>query len=267
MAAVAYDDRDEYWGRCTSSILRIPAFPEADFQCPLEDYFSTVGSIALGNDSTARLASDKLAAYCLVLYELDDVVVSYSAIRHVLEASRRRFEHWKSEDYTFDNLMSWLRVAHGVLLCILRSSSPCDLRAVYGAARTALLGFEKLLLEQRWICIAPEDAEQGRQDLWPGILPHRISSLLTAWILEPCVRIHESGNPAMLQAIPISLFPALAHTWAAVQLAYPAPLDIRTFEETTHMFSGIDRIGVTLADLKALSKRHDSGEGSVLVTT
>ena len=83
MAAVAYDDRDEYWGRCTSSILRrLPAFPESDFQCSLEDYISTVGSIALGNDSTAWLASDKLAAYCLVLYELDGVVVSYSAIRH-----------------------------------------------------------------------------------------------------------------------------------------------------------------------------------------
>ena len=132
-----------------------------------------------------------------------------------------------------------------------------------GRLRCGTLGFEKLLLEQRWICIAPEDAEHwlGRQDLWPGILPHRISSLLTAWILEPCIRIHESEDPAMLQAIPSSLFPALAHTWAAVQLAYPAPLDIRTFEETTHMFSGIDRISVTLADLKALSERHDVGEG------
>ena len=94
-----------------------------------------------------------------------------------------------------------------MLLCIARATAPSltprQLECIYEIARTSLLAFVDLLRAQDWTSIEAgmDDKRAGREAIWARILPHRVSFLLTAWIIEPLIAVCED-KPACRTTIP-----------------------------------------------------------------
>lgn len=167
-----------------------------------------------------------------------------------------RLQHWRQEDYSFDNLQVWLRAARCILLCISRSSvnnkiSADEFRSICDFGREALSVFAHLMREQDWTNMLPEanQVDLGRGSYWRGILPHRLSGMLMRWVIEPMVSICREERTRM--GVPSVLISTLQDAWTSVQLAFPVPLDHEALR-TIQMHTRIGDVGPGLATLRAL---------------
>ena len=153
--------------------------------------------------------------------------------------------------------MSWIRAAQSVILCISRSltnrsMSPTQLKCICDIGRESFLEFGDLLNTQEWTSIVPEHhwaVLEGRRAQWPGIFPHRLSKLLTGWIICPLTLLCEDKRA--LRAVPYSLIVALKEAWSAVGRAYPHPLDLLTLHSIP-MRTSMSMIGRELHNLEAI---------------
>lgn len=188
-------------------------------------------------------------------------------INPVMLVFQWRLKHWKEEEYTCDNLLAWLRGVGCVLLCISRSLSSnaisvSQLETICAIGQSILLAFEDLLGEQEWIRLKPEKTEvvRGRRDMWPGVFPHRLSSMLEAWVIKPLILI--ADDKRICAAIPSSLPPALQKAWSVVQRDFPSPVG-RDIVDSIPLFTSIDTIASNLETLTSTLNCTANNHGDV----
>ena len=135
---------------------------------------------------------------------------------------------------------------------------------ICSATRSALSCFERLLVQQDWSRLRPEEEqlEDGRGDVWPGIFPHRLSKLLVIWVIQPLSHVLTS-DLQVGPAIPPSLVHALQVAWLAALQAYPSPLDIAVLERIP-MDTGIQTIMPGSENLKRLLQDSDMTAGGTI---
>ena len=150
--------------------------------------------------------------------------------------------------------MAWMRATHCVLLCASRAAvnhdlSPPQLDSICRICRSILVDFQNLLSSQQWTRLKPDDTEikRGRQDEWPRVFPHRISSILVKWVIQPIAIVYQRRN--VRDAIPRSLVPFIQQAWSEIELAFPAPLSLDTIRSRP-MFSEIANIASLLTILR-----------------
>ena len=188
----------------------------------------------------------------------------------VIAVAEWRLSHWNEEEYKFDNLLVWTRLVYAVVLCLSRmvnndSISGPQLASIGSAAHSALSCFERLLVQQEWSRLRPEEEqlEDGRGDVWPGIFPHRLSNLFVIWVIQPLA--HILTNTQLRPAMPHSLVHALQGAWLAVQQAYPSPLDLVVLDRIP-MDTGVRTIVLALDNLCKLLQDTNAPGGSTMTT-
>ncbi|KAI0760436.1 hypothetical protein C8Q74DRAFT_1296310 [Fomes fomentarius] len=258
MLTVPEQQRDDDWVQNTISVLKkLISTRAGDPLSSPEDFVSTLSPLSIGNNALAWTAGEEIASYWIFSEQVEKELASYTAVRGVLAYSSWRLKNWREEEYTFDNFESWVRAARCVALCLSRSISnytisPAQLKLICENARAALLDLENLLLQQDWALLEPEKSEviEGRRDLWPIVLPHRLSGWLVRWIIEPLTVVYESGDGRALDVIPHTLVDALWHAWSAVERAFPCPLDAQVIE-TIKVYTQLDSIVPAMLELDA----------------
>ncbi|KAI0760438.1 hypothetical protein C8Q74DRAFT_1296319 [Fomes fomentarius] len=267
MATIEESDRGDNWRCCMKAILdKFVASHDPD-RCDSTLFISTMTPLALGTTDVAWAASDIVAKVWMFSTVCENDMPSYSIIRSVMLVFQWRLKHWKAEEYTGDNLLAWLRGAGCVLLCISRSQSSntisvSQLETICAIGRSILLAFEDLLGEQEWTRLKPEKTEalRGRQDMWPGIFPHRLSSMLETWVIKPLLLIADEKR--IRAAIPSSLPLTLQQAWSVVQCDFPSPVG-RDIVDSIPLFTSIDTIAFNLDNLTSTlnSTANDNGNG------
>ena len=179
----------------------------------------------------------------------------------VLAVSEWRLTHWKEEEYTFDSLVAWFRAIYCVLLCILRASpndtlSCRELESICTIGRANILAFQSLILDQQWCRMTPDSfaTAMGRWDMWPRILPHRVSGLLVGWVVEPLTLV--ASREKVQDVIPSSFPIALLQVWSTIEREFPEPFSVEVLEhDFPDVISGLDTVCDALTGLKELVDR------------
>ncbi|KAI0716803.1 hypothetical protein C8Q76DRAFT_648002 [Earliella scabrosa] len=270
MQTVPQDRRDDRWRRDMKAILEKLVSEEAPGGSGAELFVSTLGPLALGADDLAWRASDSISKFWLSSHAAEYEKASYPVLRSVIAVAEWRLSHWNEEEYKFDNLLVWTRLVYAVLLCLSRtvdndSISGPQLASICSATRSALSCFERLLVQQDWSRLRPEEEqlEDGRGDVWRGIFPHRLSKLFVIWVIQPLA--HILTNTQLRPAIPHSLVHALQAAWLAVRQAYPSPLDLVVLERIP-MDTGVRTIVLALDNLYKLLQDTNAPGGGTMTT-
>ncbi|KAI0716818.1 hypothetical protein C8Q76DRAFT_725816 [Earliella scabrosa] len=265
MLLVHENDRDCHWRDYTRSILDKFVTHVDPPRCRPEMFISTMSPLAIGNDTLAWTASDKVAVYWIHADVVEQEQASYNVIRNVLAVSDWRLRHWRHEGYTFKNMKAWLRAGRCVLLCLSRTFnnsriSAKQLESISNISRRVLCRLEELLQEQDWARLEPEylvTMDGIGPSEWAGIVPHWLAGILVEWIVEPLALVYRSGTARA--AVPDSLPATLESTWSAVERAWPMPsMDLQQVESYL-VPSGLDEIRPTLGMLRLLqgSQSHN----------
>ncbi|KAI0716823.1 hypothetical protein C8Q76DRAFT_795069 [Earliella scabrosa] len=261
MVAVPILERDLRWRCSTKSILEKLVSGLAPARSSTSFLLSTLGPLALDSGDIAWVANDKLSGYWLFSEVAEREVASYTVLRTVLAVSEWRLTHWEEEEYTFDSLIAWFRAIYCVLLCILRSSpndtlSCRELESICTIGRANILAFQSLILDQQWSRMTPDSfaTAMGRRDMWPGILPHRVSGLLVGWVVEPLTLV--ASREKVQDVIPSSFPTALLQVWSIIEREFPEPFSLEVVEnDFPDVISGLNTVCDALTGLKELVDR------------